>query len=80
MGSDKTHDAIRQKYYWPNLYKELHVYDYTDHCVICKSRNMHTIKALVQETDIPPYAFAKVGLDLSGPYQTSLSGNRYIHM
>jgi len=32
----------------------------------------------LQETDIPPYPFAKIGLDLSGPYPTSLSGNRYI--
>ncbi len=32
----------------------------------------------LQETDIPPYAFAKCVLDLSGPYPTSLSGNKYI--
>ena len=29
-------------------------------------------------TDIPPYAFAKIGLDVSGPYPTSFSGNKYI--
>ena len=32
----------------------------------------------IQETDMPPYAFAKLSLDLSGPYPKSLSGNRYI--
>ncbi|XP_060071985.1 uncharacterized protein LOC132551825 [Ylistrum balloti] len=31
-----------------------------------------------KETDIPPFPFAKVGLDLSGPYPRSLSGNKYI--
>ena len=76
MGLDKTHDAIKIKYYWPNLYKQL--YTYIGSCVICQSRNLRKTKAPVQETDIPPYAFAKVGLDLSGPYPTSLSGNRYI--
>jgi hypothetical protein len=35
------------------------------------------IKPPLQETDIPPYLFAKIGLDLSGPYPTSLSGNKY---
>ena len=76
MGSDKTYDTIRQKYYWPNLYKEL--YEYIGQCVTCQSRNMQKIKTPLQDTDIPPYAFAKISLDLSGPYPTSLSGNKYI--
>ena len=76
MGCDKTFDAIRQKYYWPNLYKTVH--NHITACVPCQQRNMHRIKPLLQTTDIPPYAFAKVGLDLSGPYPTTLSGNKYI--
>lgn len=35
-------------------------------------------KAPVQETDMPPYPFAKIGLDPSGPYPQTLSGNRFI--
>ena len=35
-------------------------------------------KPPLQMNDIPPYAFTKLGLDLSGPYPTSLSGNKYI--
>lgn len=76
MGSDKTYDSIKQKYYWPNLYKQL--YEYIASCVTCQTRSMRKIKQPLQETDIPPYAFAKLGLDLSGPYPTSLSGNKYI--
>ena len=38
---------------------------------------MQKIKIPLQDTDIPPYAFAKISLDLSGPYPTSLSGNKY---
>ena len=38
---------------------------------------MQKIKTPLQDTDIPPYAFAKISLDLSGPYPTSLSGNKY---
>ena len=35
-------------------------------------------KQPLQETDILPYPMAKSSLDLSGPYPTSMSGNRYI--
>lgn len=76
LGIDKTFDAIRQKYYWPNLYKEL--YDYVGKCVICATRNLKQLKPTTQITDVPPFPFAKIGLDLSGPYPKSLSGNKYI--
>ena len=76
MGSDQTYDTIKQKYYWPNMYKE--VYDYIGRCVICQARSLQKRKAPLQETDIPPYAFGKIGIDVSGPYPTSLSGNKYI--
>ena len=32
----------------------------------------------VQEMDVPSFPFAKVSIDLSGPYPKSLSGNKYI--
>ena len=35
-------------------------------------------KPPLHETEIPPYPFAKIGLHLSGPYPTPLSGYRYI--
>ena len=76
MGIDKTFDAIRQKYFWPNLYKML--YEYVSNCVSCQERSMKKIKPPLQETDIRPYPFAKIGIDLSGPYPTTLSGNKYI--
>ena len=63
MGIDKTYDSIRQKYFWTN---------------ICQERSARSVKPNVQETDIPPYPFAKIGLDLSGPYPQTLSGNKYI--
>ena len=73
---DKTYDAIKCKYFWPKLYKELH--EYINLCVTCQQRSSHKTKPLLQETDIPPFPFAKIAVDLSGPYPTSLSGNKYI--
>lgn len=75
MGIDKTYDLIRQKYYWPKLFKELN--NYVSTSVTCQKRNLKKIKPPLRETDIPSCSFAKIGLDLSGPYPTSLSGNRY---
>lgn len=76
MGVQKSFEAIRRKYFWPLLYKEL--YEYVGKCVVCQSRSLQRTRPPLQETDIPPYPFAKLSLDLSGPYPTSLSGNKYI--
>ena len=76
MGINRTFDALILKYYWPNMYKEL--YNYANNCVTCQTRILKKIQPPLQETDIPPYPFAMIGLDLSGPYPKSLSVNRYI--
>ena len=76
MGVQKTFDSIRRKYFWPNLFKDLN--EYVGSCVICQTRSLQKVRQPLQETDIPPYPMAKVSLDLSGPYPTSLSGNKYI--
>ena len=72
----KTYSAIRQKYYWPNLFKEL--YDYVSACTICQTRSAQKVKSPIQGTGIPLYAFAKLSLDLLGLYPKSLSGYTYI--
>ena len=76
MGVQKTFDSIRQKYFWPNLFKEL--YQYVSVWTTCQTRSLQKIRQPLQETDIPPYPMAKLSLDLSGPYPKSLSSNKYI--
>ena len=76
MGVQKTFDCIRQKYFWPNLFKEL--YQYVSSCTVCQARSLQKIRQPLQETDIPPYPMAKLSLDLSGPYPKTMSGNKYI--
>lgn len=58
------------------MYKEL--YDYVSKRVTCETRNLKQLKPSVQITDVPPFSFAKIGLDLSGPYPKYLSGNKHI--
>ena len=75
-GLDRTYANIQEKYFWPDLYRGL--YEYVSKCVVCQTRVLKGQPAPIQEMDIPPYPFAKVSLDLSGPYPRTLSGNRYI--
>ena len=54
----KTFDSIRQKYYWPNLIKEIN--KYVLECTICQTRSLQKVRQSLQETDIPPYPMAKI--------------------
>ena len=76
LGIDKIYDAIRRKYYWQELYKQLMGYVQT--CVSSQQRNLRKKRAPLQEMDTAPFPFAKLSLDLSGPYLISLSGRKYI--
>ena len=76
MGIDKTLDVIKTNYYWPHMYKNL--YQYVTYCVTCQTRNLRKVKPLQQETDDPPYPFAKLGLEVSGPYPKTLLDNKYV--
>ena len=38
MGVQKTFDYIRQKYCWPNLFKEIN--KYVSECTICQTRSL----------------------------------------
>ena len=75
-GVQKTFDSIRQKYYWPNLFKDVN--NYVCGCTVYQTRSLQKVQQLLQETDIPPYPVAKLSLDSSGPYPTIMSGNIYI--
>lgn len=61
FGLDETFDSIREKYYWPNLCKEID--NHVSKCITCSLRNLKKLKPPTQETEIPPYPFAKLALD-----------------
>ena len=42
MGVLKTFDSIRQKYYWPNLFKQIS--KYVSECTICQTRSLQKIR------------------------------------
>ena len=76
IGLQRLYNTIKRKYYWPNMYKEL--YSYVATCITCQERNLTAHKTPLQETDIAAYPFAKVALEICGPFPTTASDNRYI--
>ena len=76
MGVEKTFHSIRQKYFWPGLLKE--IAEYVNKCIPCQTRNLTKQQPHMQECDMPPFPFAKLALDVSGPYPKTHSGNQYM--
>ena len=76
FSTGKVFAAIKTKYYWPHLFKQID--EYVGNCVTCKMTNMRGDKAPLTQPGIPPYPMAVVAIDLSGPYRKTLSGNVYI--
>ena len=66
IGTERCFYTIKSKYFWPNLFKDLHAY--INNYIPCQTRNARQIRAPLQETDIPPFPFSRVSLDVSGPY------------
>ena len=76
MDVDKTFHSIKQKYFWPCLLREIN--DFVGKCIPCQTRNLRKQQPHIQECDLPPFPFAKLALDISGPYPKTHSGNQYI--
>ena len=76
FGVDKCYHTLARSYYWPNMFRDL--WEHINKCIPCSQRNLKKARPPLKETDIPPYAFAKISLDLAGPFPITLSGNRYV--
>ncbi|MEW8546530.1 MAG: reverse transcriptase domain-containing protein [Candidatus Thiodiazotropha sp.] len=76
VGIDKSWQTAKIKYYWPNMYKQF--YSYIAQCIPCNERSTKCQKRPLETTEIPPYPFCKVALDISGPFDLSWSKNQYL--
>lgn len=74
ISMNKTCDSIRMKYFSSCIYIELTTY--TVKCITCVTQA--ELKPPLKKTEVPLYHFAKIGLDLSGHYSPTFSGNKYI--
>ena len=76
VGSEKTYDRLRTRYFWSNMYKD--VVEFIDKCDVCRSRHMKATKAPLQRMPIPSYPFEIIGIDTCGPYPETSDGYKYV--
>lgn len=77
-GVTKTHDRIRQSFFWPNM--KTQVQSYIQNCVDCQRKKL--VRAKTKQpmvlTDTPGTAFDKICIDMTGPHPRTPDGNIYI--
>jgi transposase InsO family protein len=76
LGLDKTHDLIRERYFWQNSYRDVH--QYISKCMECMQRKMKALRVPIQSMPLPNMPFQTVAMDLQGPFPETENGDRYI--
>ena len=77
MGKNKTAQRIRQRFYWPTLFR-----DVAEHCRTCvecqKAKPGRKWRAPLIPLPIMDEPFQRMAMDIVGPLPRSRSGNRYV--
>jgi cleavage and polyadenylation specificity factor subunit 1 len=76
-GVKRTQQWMRQKYYWPNLHRDIE--DYVLSCDQCA--RLKSVRGTTAPMDYLPEARGPgdvASIDITGPYATSTRGNRYL--
>ena len=77
-GITKTYYRIKQRYYWPQMKREIE--NFVNNCRDCQLKKLVRVKVRQEMilTDTPDAAFDKVSMDIMGPLPTSQNGHNYI--
>lgn len=79
LGFDKTYLAIRAKYYWPRMYKDIE--DHVNDCLECHKakRKYGNSTPPLHPIPVPPHSFYRLHVDIVGPLPPSTDKNyKYI--
>ena len=76
MSANRTYENIRRRYFWSGMYRDVH--QYVTKCDVCNQRKTRLNKVPIQSMPVANYPFQIIGIDTSGPYHESNSGNKYI--
>jgi len=77
-GMNKTYEAIKMHYKWPNMRREIE--EYVKICAKCQLNKILRRKkrARMEITIKARHTFEKCALDIVGPMTETMSGNKYI--
>ena len=78
MGQTKTYFKLREKYIWPNMYRE--VTHYVRSCAKCQryKHSKNRSQGLYQPLPVPELPFRHIAMDLIGPMPVTVNDNLYI--
>jgi transposase InsO family protein len=79
FGRDKTIHKIKQRYFWPSMYKDIN--NYIKSCILCAQYNPRRQKTpgVLKPIKPPEGVWQLVSMDFHGPINpTSQRGNKYI--
>ena len=77
LGSQRTREKIRTRFYWPFMSSDVDVHCST--CSVCSARKPPTPHPRApMSLDRASYPMQRVAIDLLGPLPTTAAGNRYI--
>jgi len=77
VGRDKLFGLIKERYFWPGMYDDLS--RWVKACVECNCVKPHQVKN--QGLLVPirvSYPFELVGIDIVGPFKTTIRKNKYV--
>jgi hypothetical protein len=77
QGSERTYHALRNKYYWPNMYRD--VYAHVQSCIACQKakRHYHGQNAPLKPLPITDI-FEILHIDILGPLTPTPQNEKYI--
>ena len=75
FGIEITYNRVKEKYYWPNMKKDIE--KYIKSCEICQKRSKKLGKAPIFPIEVTK-PFETWGIDFVGPLKETPSGNKYI--
>src|ERR1043166_179019 len=76
LGARKTWNKIRQRYFWPNMFKDIE--NYVKSCYNCQMQAVHRPIPREMFPIEPTGLWDRVGIDIIGPLELTTLGNRYI--
>ena len=80
LGSVRTYNAVRARYYWRNMFKDVHDFVGTCHtCLTTKKRPKH-LKTPMTLRDPVLTTYSHLTMDTIGPFVKAHDGNKYIHV
>ena len=77
FGIERTYEAIRIKFFWPSMYKDIKIY--CQSCEACQQakRHVHHKKALLQPLPVGD-VFSRIHVDILGPLPKTDDGYKYV--